>query len=80
MDVTLDDAQTRLAELVRMVEGGESVTITLDGQAVAQINPPPVPVERVRRPIQWDSMKDKVILHPGWDDPIDLDRFLAGDL
>jgi len=25
-------------------------------------------------------MKDRIKFYPGWDDPIDEDRFLAGDL
>jgi hypothetical protein len=33
-----------------------------------------------RRKIRFDGMRDRVELLPGWDDPIDLDRFLMGDL
>ena len=33
-----------------------------------------------RRKGRFDRMRDRVELLPGWDDPIDLDRFLMGDL
>ena len=75
MDVSIAEAKNRLAELVRAVEAGESVVITRHGRPVAQITPAPV-----RRKIQWGSMRDRIKLHPGWDDPLDLDRFLAGNL
>jgi antitoxin (DNA-binding transcriptional repressor) of toxin-antitoxin stability system len=47
------------------------VTIVSDGKPVAQISPPPPE----RRQVRFDSMRGK----PGWDDPIDYDRFLSGD-
>lgn len=40
--------------------------------------PPNVGPER--RKVQFDGMRDRIELLPGWDDPIDLDRFLTGDL
>jgi prevent-host-death family protein len=76
MDVSVAEAKNRLPELIRAVEAGESVVITRNGKPVAQLTPPPPE----RRTIKWGSMKDRIKLHPGWDDPIDLDRFLAGDL
>ena len=76
MDVSIAQAKNRLPELVRAVERGEKVVITRHGKPVAQIAPPP----RERRKVQWGSMRDQIKLLPGWDDPIDLDRFLAGDL
>ena len=76
MDVSIADAKNRLPELIRAVEGGEQVVITRHGKPVAQITPPP----SERRPIQWGSMRDRIKLNPGWDDPIDPDRFLAGEL
>ncbi len=70
------DAKNRLPELVRAVEGGEEVVITRHGKPVAQITPPPPE----RRRIQWGSMRDRVKFLPGWDDPVDLDRFLKGGI
>lgn len=76
MDVSIAEAKNRLPELIRAVESGEKVVITRHGKAVAQIAPAPPD----RRQIQWGGMRDRIKLLPGWDDPIDLDRFLAGDL
>lgn len=76
MDVSIAEAKNRLPELIRAVEEGEQVTITRHGKPVAQITPAP----RERRPIQWGAMRDRIRLLPGWDEPVDLDRFLAGDL
>jgi prevent-host-death family protein len=76
MDVSVAEAKNRLPELIRAVEAGELVVITRNGKPVAQLTPPPPE----RRTIKWDSMKDRIKLYPGWDDPIDLDRFLEGDL
>jgi prevent-host-death family protein len=76
MDVSIAEAKNRLPELIRAVEGGEQVVITRHGKPVAQIMPPPPE----RRKVQWGSMRDRIKLYPGWDDPINLDRFLEGDL
>ena len=76
MDVSIAEAKNRLPELIRAVEGGEKVVITRHGKPVAQLAPPPPE----RRQIQWGAMSDRIKLLPGWDDPIDLDLFLKGDL
>jgi prevent-host-death family protein len=76
MDVSVAEARKRLPELIRAAENGERVVITRHGKPVAQISPPPAQKRRV----QWGAMHDRIRLLPGWDDPIDLDRFLAGDL
>ena len=76
MDVSIAEAKNRLPELVRAVESGEEVVITRHGKPVAQITPAPA----TRRPVQWGAMRGRIKLLPGWDDPIDVDRFLAGEL
>jgi prevent-host-death family protein len=76
MDVSIAEAKNRLTELIRAVEGGEHVVITRNGKPVAQLTPPPPE----RRKVRFGGMKDRIKLLPGWDDPIDLDRFLEGDL
>jgi prevent-host-death family protein len=76
MDVSVAEAKNRLTQLLRAVEDGESVVITRNGKPIAQIVPPPPE----RRKVRLGAMKDRIQLLPGWDDPIDLDRFLAGDL
>jgi len=76
MDVSIAEAKNRLPELIRAVENGEKVVITRHGKPVAQLAPPPPE----RRKVQLGGMKDRIQLLPGWDDPIDLDRFLEGDV
>jgi prevent-host-death family protein len=76
MEVSTAEAKNRLPALIRLVEGGEQVVITRHGRPVAQLTPPPPE----RRQVRFDGMKDRIRLLPGWDDPIDLDRFLEGDL
>ena len=76
MVVSIAEAQNRLPELIRAVEGGEKVVITRDGKPVAQLNPAPPERRRVR----LGGMKDRIQFLPGWDAPINLERFLEGDL
>ncbi len=76
MEVSVAEAKNRLSELIRAVEEGRKIVITRHGRPVAQLTPPPP----ARRKVQFGWMKDRIKLYPGWDDPIDLDRFLAGDL
>ena len=76
MDVSIAEAKNRLPEIIRAVEGGERVIITRHGKPVAQILPAPPE----RRQARLGCMKDRIRLLPGWDAPIDLDAFLAGDL
>jgi prevent-host-death family protein len=76
MDVSIVEAKNRLPELIRAVEDGQAVVITRHGKPVAQLGPPPP----ARRHVRFGEMKDRIRLLPGWDAPIDLDRFLEGDL
>jgi prevent-host-death family protein len=76
MDVSIAEAKNRLTQLIRAVEDGDHVVITRHGKPVAQLTPPPAERRRVR----LGEMKDRVELLPGWDKPIDPDRFLDGDL
>lgn len=76
MDVSIAEAKNRLPELIRAVEDGDTVIITRHGKPVAQIAPPPPERRRVR----LGGMKDRIQLLPGWNDPVDLGRFLEGDL
>ena len=75
MDVSIADAKNRLPELIRAVERGETIVITRHGKPVAQLAPPP----KGRRKARLGGMKDRIQLLPGWDEPVDLDGFLAGD-
>jgi prevent-host-death family protein len=76
MDISIAEAKNRLPELIRAVEGGEKVIITRHGKPVAQLSVAP----RDRRRARLGCMKDRIELLPGWDAPVDLDRFLGGDL
>lgn len=76
MDVSIAEARNRLTQLIRAVEAGESVVITRNGKPVAQLSPPPP----ARQVVRFDGMRDRIQLLPGWDDPVDLDRFLEGGL
>jgi prevent-host-death family protein len=72
--VSVAEAKNRMPELIRAVESGEKVVSTRVGRPVAQLTPaPPQP-----RSLQWGAMRDRIKLLPGWHDPIDGDRFLAG--
>jgi prevent-host-death family protein len=73
MDVSIAEAKNRLTQLIRAVEAGERVVITRNGKPVAQLAGPPP--DR-RRQVRLGCMKDRIQFLPGWDDPIDLDRFL----
>jgi len=77
MDVSIAAAKKRLPELIRAFEEGERVIITRHGKPVAQLAPPPF--ER-RKQAMLGGMKGRIRFLPGWDAPVDLDQFLAGDL
>ena len=76
MNIGTAEAKNRFTELLRIVEGGEPVVITRHGRPVAQLTPPPVERHKVR----LGGMRGRIRLLPGWDDPIDLDRFIEGGL
>lgn len=76
MDVSIAVAKNRLTQLIRAVEEGESVVITRNGKPVAQLTP----AAPSRRKLRLGTMRGRIQLHPGWDAPVDLDRFLEGGL
>jgi prevent-host-death family protein len=76
MDVSIAEAKNRLSQLVRAAESGESVVITRNGRPVAQLMPAPAR----RRKVRLGGMRGRIRLLPGWNEPIDIDRFLAGGL
>ena len=76
MDISIAEAKNRLPQLIRAVEGGETIVITRHGKPVAQLTPAP----RGRRKARLGGMKGRIELLPGWDKPVDLDSFLAGNL
>jgi prevent-host-death family protein len=74
MDVSIAEAKNKLTKLLRAVEEGESVVITRNGKPVAQLAPPPPN----RRQVRLGTMRGRIKLQPDWDDPITIERFLAG--
>jgi prevent-host-death family protein len=76
MKVSTAAAKNRLPELIRAVEDGERIVITRHGRAVAQLGPPP----SESRQAKLGQMADRIRLLPGWDAPIDPDRFLEGEI
>lgn len=53
MNVSIKDAKNRLTELTRRVEKGETVTITRNGEPVADL----VPHER-KGGLDWQALRD----------------------
>jgi antitoxin (DNA-binding transcriptional repressor) of toxin-antitoxin stability system len=76
MNVSTAEAKNRLPALIRAVESGERVIITRHGRAVAQLTRPPAERGKAR----LGGMKGRIRLLPGWNAPIDPDRFLEGEL
>ena len=76
MNVSVAEAKKHLSELLRSVEDGEQVVITRNGKPVAQL----IAAPREGRVVKFGTMRGKIHLKPGWDEPIDLDRFLAGEV
>jgi prevent-host-death family protein len=72
--VSIADGKNRFAELIRAVEDGEEVTVTRHGRPVARIASPKP------RKARLGGMKDRIRLLPGWNAPIDPDRFLEGEV
>jgi prevent-host-death family protein len=66
VDVSVAEAKNRLPELIRAMENGETIIITRHGKPVAQIAPPPPEC----RPIRLGTMRNRIHLMPGWDDPV----------
>ena len=76
MQVSVAEAESRMAELIKSVEEGNVVVITRDDKPIAQITPV-TPSER-RKP-QWGAMRGQWRLNPGWDKPITEEQFFSGD-
>jgi prevent-host-death family protein len=77
MQVSIAEAETRLAELIQAAKAGDQVVITQDGEPVAEIKAAE-PQPKKRNP-QFGTMRDQIKLNPGWDDPITEEQFLSGD-
>lgn len=65
--VPLDEAQTRLRDLVDAALRGETVSIALDDQQAVQL----VPVTRERRAGQFGSAKGQIWMAEDFDAPLE---------
>lgn len=74
MLISVADAKNQLSQLIRAVEDGEEVIITRSGKPVAQLTPAP----KGERKVRWGAMRNRIVLKPGWDEPITEDQFLTG--
>ena len=74
-EVPLSEVKDDLSRYLREAETQE-IVITRHGRPVAQIGPAPAGHRKAR----LGGMKDRIRLLPGWNAPIDPDRFLEGDL
>ena len=84
MTVNVQEAKTRLSELLRRVESGERITIARAGHAIARLEPvepvrrrldtpllpglPPIDVTELLAPLTEDELRDWENGHPG--DPL----------
>ena len=81
--VSIKEANSRLSELVREAEKGETITLTRNGTPVAEIKP----VEKKRYAIDWDAGEaflkklgvDRVAswISPDFDDPLPEDFLIT---
>ena len=78
MQVSIAEAETRLAELIQAAKSGDQVVITQDGKPVAEIKPAPPEPNKWPEP-KFGTMRGQIKLNPGWDDPITEEQFFSGD-
>jgi prevent-host-death family protein len=68
--VTIQEAQSRLTDLIRRLSPGEEVVITENDQPVARIVPTPVVAKKIAR--QLGTMKGSVLyMAPDFDAPLE---------
>ena len=67
MTVTLEEAQSRLPELLAQLQPGEEITITEQGQPLAQVRK----AERKSWPCKAGSAAGKIRMAPDFDAPLE---------
>ncbi len=65
--VTLEEAQARLPQLLEQLKPGEELTITEQGQPLAQVKK----AERTEWPCRAGSARGKIHLAPDFDAPLE---------
>lgn len=80
MKVSIAEAKEKLEELIKAVEGDETVTICRDGEPVTDIVRTAAPKDGKRK---LGALKDQiVVIGPDWWKPVtneEVDKFLDGD-
>jgi prevent-host-death family protein len=81
MNISIKDAKNRLAELTRLVERGETVTITRHGEPVADLVP-----HKPKKGLNWEALReykkkhgiDRIVTYiaDDFDDPLPEDFLL----
>ena len=75
--VTIQEAQSRLTDLIRRLSPGEEVVITENDQPVARIVPTPVVAKKTAR--QLGTMKGSVLyMAPDFDAPLEDFKVYTG--
>ncbi len=69
MQVDIDEAKTRLSELVEAAHYGQTVVIAKAGTPLAKLGPPNDP----QRPIRLGLMKDEIQIAEDFDAPLPED-------
>ena len=67
MKVSVAEAQTQFAEMLRRAEAGEEVEVTRDGQPILRITPVP---RGGLKPGFFGAMKGQIWIAPDFDDPL----------
>jgi prevent-host-death family protein len=77
--VNTHEAKTQLSRLLALVEKGEEVVIARNGKPVAKLVAVEEPRPTGKRKL--GTMRGKLLLLPGWDDPLsdeELDEWYGG--
>ena len=75
--VNIHEAKTHLSRLIERVEAGEEITIARAGRPVALL----VRFPERREPRKPGIWKGRVVIHPGFDDPLpEFDESLEAPL
>jgi prevent-host-death family protein len=75
--VNIHDAKTHLSRYLERVEAGEEIVIGRAGRPIARL----VPYARSRRPRRLGGWAGRVVITPGFDDPLpdDIGSAFDGD-
>ena len=75
MEVNMHEAKSQLSKLVERVNSGEEIVISRRGRPVARLIPYESKQSRVDGLV--GCMKDRIVLHEGWDAPLSAEEIAA---